>query len=336
MLAEFWIAYYWPFVDERRQILQGPQTFRDGRLRNDMAFRPHLTQLRVEWEKVVGGSSRPSDGFFIINELRVPRKLCQYPVGLRSVYNETLSAICSALQKPIRYAGPGEWTVFARPASHAQLCGRTVGVPATQNGDICLVIPSELWQTFRVLSLWVEALCIHEWCMFTQRTRQSENRAIDRGETYHLLTDRPGNRRPLTWERNHVDLLLMEGKRFICPWTERCIQHGVDYEMDHLVPVSVYPINELWNLVPSDPAFNAHVKRDRLPSIERLLQARPHLALTYANYSGSKTLSDAIQEDVAVRFSTIVEGSPFAESVARAVIGFIDGVAAARNLARFC
>jgi hypothetical protein len=197
------------------------------------------------------------------------------------------------------------------------------------------VISSDLWQTFRDLSLWVEALCIHEWCMFTQRTRQAENRCIDRGETYHLLTDRPDNRRPLTWERNHVDLLLMEGKQFICPWTERRINRGVDYDMDHLVPVSVYPINELWNLVPSDPSFNMHTKRDRLPSPERLALAQPHLALAYSHYSGSKTLSAAIQDDVAIRFSAIAAGAPFAQSIARAVIGFIDEVAAARNLARF-
>src|SRR5205823_12217686 len=102
LLAAFWIAYYWPFVDENRPILQGPQPLRGGRLTNDVAFRPYLTRLRMEWEKVVGGSSRPSDGFFIINELRVPRKLSQYPFDLRAAYNETLRAICGALHKPIR------------------------------------------------------------------------------------------------------------------------------------------------------------------------------------------------------------------------------------------
>jgi len=87
--------------------------------------------------------------------------------------------------------------------------------------------------------------------------------------------------------------------------------------------------------VPSDPSFNMHTKRDRLPSSERLALAQPHLALAYSHYSGSKTLSTAIKDDVAIRFSSIVEGAPFAQSIAKAVIGFIDEVAAARNLARF-
>ena len=38
-----------------------------------------------------------------------------------------------------------------------------------------------------------------------------------RGDVYTLLTDRPDNRRPLDWERNQIDLLMMEGRVFECP-----------------------------------------------------------------------------------------------------------------------
>ena len=58
--------------------------------------------------------------------------------------------------------------------------------------------------------------------------------------------------------------MLMEGHRFVCPWTERTIQHETVYDIDHLLPLSVYPINELWNLVPANPAFNRKTKRDRI------------------------------------------------------------------------
>ncbi len=63
----------WPFVDEQAPIAQGTHSKRDGVLRNDMAFRPALTRFRSRWEAVTG-SSQPSDGFFAINELRVPRR----------------------------------------------------------------------------------------------------------------------------------------------------------------------------------------------------------------------------------------------------------------------
>jgi len=42
ILAEFWLAYYWPFVDSAQPCLQGvkPQG------RSDMAFRQSLTAFR--------------------------------------------------------------------------------------------------------------------------------------------------------------------------------------------------------------------------------------------------------------------------------------------------
>jgi hypothetical protein len=128
----------------------------------------------------------------------------------------------------------------------------------------------------------------------------------------------------------------MEGKAFICPWTEKRVICGIQYDLDHLLPVSLYPINELWNLVPADPDFNSHIKRERLPTLEKLRQAQPHLELAYRHYSTSNLLLLALKEDVEVRFSTV---SPSTVSLplalASAVVDLIDIVAESRNLARF-
>lgn len=335
LLAEFWVAYYWPFVDPSRPILQGPRAQAASIYRSDMAFREPLTNFRRQWEAVMPSQSRPSDGFFIINELRVQRKRAYYPPHLLTSYTQAIASIATAIQKPIRYAGPGQWTVFPRPAQYKDLSNVTP-VPGTVPSDTCLVIASELWHSFRALSLWIEALCIHEWCLFTERVAQEGQAAVDRGEVYRLLTDRPDNRRPLTWERNNIDILLMEGHLFICPWTERRITDHVEYAVDHLLPVSIYPINELWNLVPSDPRFNSHIKRDRIPSPIRLARALPHLSLAYANYQLSQALGLAIQEDSAIRFSNLhPTTTDFTNDLAVAVADFLEQVALSRNLAQF-
>jgi hypothetical protein len=72
-LAEYWLAYYWPFTDPQAPTMQGPRARRDGVLRNDIAFRPALTALRSAWEQDIVGVARPSDGFLLVAELRVPR-----------------------------------------------------------------------------------------------------------------------------------------------------------------------------------------------------------------------------------------------------------------------
>nr|WP_242024993.1 HNH endonuclease domain-containing protein [Leptolyngbya sp. FACHB-60] len=126
----------------------------------------------------------------------------------------------------------------------------------------------------------------------------------------------------------------MEGTAFTCPWTEKRIAQGINYDLDHILPIAVYPTNELWNLVPSDPDFNSHKKRDRLPTAERLAVATPHLEKTYLSYGDSKPLIEVLREDVALRFATVA-AEAFSKSLALAVTGLVEEIAESRNLARF-
>ena len=334
-LAERWIAYYWPFVDAERPIWQGSRYMRGGTLTNDITFRPELSALHRLWVDAHGGA-QPADGFLLLDDMRVARKRASLSASIQAQYRKTRRKIARrALPMPIRYAGPEEWTVFDRPARFRQLKGRMRALSGTSPDAKCLVVSADLWDTFRRLSLWIEALCIHEWCLFTETVDQPDA-GVDRGTVYTLLTARPDSRVALTWERNHINVLMMEGHVFTCPWSEKKLRAGSDYAVDHLVPLAVYPINELWNLVPTDPAFNSNKKRDRLPTPDRLQTARPHLTDAYAHYTQQSDLAAALRNDVATRFSDAdLHGDSFPASVTHATARFITQVAQARNWARF-
>jgi len=109
-LARFWVAYYWPFVNPEQAILQGQQT--SGK--EDISFRPALTHLRREWEKLVG-VSRPSDGHFLVGEFLSEIRMNAYPKSLSKSFSEVIRAITTAIQQPIRYASPDQYNVFAPP-----------------------------------------------------------------------------------------------------------------------------------------------------------------------------------------------------------------------------
>lgn len=328
-LAQYWLAYYWPFADRRNAIFQGPRAVRGGTLANDMAFRPALTNLKDLWE-VHFGASHPSDGFLLVAELRVARIARSYPPELRRSFHAAVSATTKAVEQPIRYAGPGgtKYLVFP-PPQPAAAWPDAVRVPSTYPNEASVLVRGDLWAAFRDLSLWIEALCVHEWSLFTERLSSS---GADRGLAYSLLTSRPDNRRPLTWERNHVDLLIREGHRFMCPWTGKSLGSG-RYAMDHVVPVSVYPTNELWNLVPSDERFNAHVKRARMPTPSRMAEAQLRLAQIYESYAASFALKDALDSDVGERFALPPASEP--ETVAQAVAKTTLAIADARAVERF-
>lgn len=325
VLAEAWIAYYWAFVDPTAPVAQGPRSTRDAHLRHDLGFRPHLTELRRAWEGLYGPSGA-AGGWTLTEQFRLPRKRDAYPAELRKRYRDTVAKVATALRQPIRYAGVGEHTVFALPRPARALNGVAM-VPGTAPADVCVVVAPDLWAAFRDVSLWVEALCIHEWSLFTERVADG----FSRGAAYALLTERPDNRLPVDWERNRIDLLLDEGARLVCPWTGRPLARGA-YQLDHVVPVSVYPFHELWNLVPADPRFNMHAKAARMPGPEALRAAEPRLAAVYGSYATSPELGSALREDVAVRFAR-----PNAEpvAVAHAVADLVESIATARNLPRF-
>jgi hypothetical protein len=61
------------------------------------------------------------------------------------------------------------------------------------------------------------------------------------------------------------------------PLRGRRIGRGARYDLDHLVPLTVYPMNDLWNLVPADERFDQHRKRDPLQSDSALVAATPRL-----------------------------------------------------------
>lgn len=337
-LADAWIGYYWPFIDPHAPIYQGPRARRGETLRNDMGFRPALSELRAQFAREHGVSPRPADGALLVSDLQHPRRRLHYSSELIAAYREASRAVQRVIEMPIRYAGPpgSEWAVFPRPVRVDALGPSVAPLPGSRPSDRCLVVPAELWATFRTVSLWVESLCIHEWALFSETVEQGDGRKVSRGQAYELLTNRPESRQPLTWERNHIAVLLLEGKTFVCPWTSTPIRHGDRFDIDHLLPIAVYPVNELWNLAPAEPAFNQHTKRDRIPSPARLAAAVPHLAATYGHYAASPALARALADDVGRRFARLAPGPPdFSLQVARAAADFVDRVAELRSLQRF-
>ena len=339
ILAQKWLAYYWPFVDTTSPILQGrPATTSSGN-KQDIVFREALTELRRVWQLYLGGNTKPSDGFIISSELSRASRASKYAPQIIQQFDRTIALITKAIEQPIRYAGTGVDSVFEQPKSldfYDLQKERIELIPSGLPRERSLVINASLWNSFRNLSLWIEALCIHEWCLFTEaRSKSSEFvRGVSRGYIYELLTDQPSNRRPLTWERNAIDILMYEGAVFTCPWTEKPLSIG-NYDLDHIVPLSVYPTNELWNLVPSDRAHNQHKKRDLLPSTDRLDRSKSYISLVYKNYMKSEPLLTTLNSDVYSRFGNINLFDPSEISITRVELRFVDLIATARNLARY-
>jgi CRISPR/Cas system Type II protein with McrA/HNH and RuvC-like nuclease domain len=87
--------------------------------------------------------------------------------------------------------------------------------------------------------------------------------------------------------------LKKEGKVF-CVWTGKAIS---SYDVDHMIPFSVWKNNDLWNLLPSQSTTN-NQKRDKIPSTD-LIEKRKDLILYYWNLI-NETQSQRFQKEIKV------------------------------------
>jgi len=332
LLADFWIGYYWPFMSRIMPVLQGPRVLRDGVLRSDMAFRESLTLLKEQWQVTAFGSDRPSDGMVLVAEMQSEHLRSSHSPEFFQSYLRTRKIVASSVEYPIQYAGLGnrEFNIF-KPAALLSNLGNVSALPGTSQTEKCVVIPLPMWEGFKTFSLWIEALCIHEWSLFIETVRQ-EARTVTRGEVYQMVTDRPDSRRPLTWERNQVELLMLEGHQVTCMWTGRTLNNQ-PFDMDHIIPISLFPINETWNLVPSEPNFNSHVKAHKMPDVGRKAHVLAELEKVYTLYRKSIALSQSLERDTFTRFNSLSNIS--ALDLSKSVVAMVYAISDARNAPRF-
>jgi len=298
-----------------------------------MAFRKLLTELKELWKASLFGSDRPSDGVVLVSEIKVSIHANSYSPEMLRKYQQALRSVMKCVEQPITYAGGAneQYAVFSRQRYLRDLSGEVVALPGTSSDELCVVVLDNMWEGLKFYSVFIDALCIHEWSLFAENATQ-EIEGVSRGSVYQALTDRPDSRRPLTWERNQIDLLLMESERLYCLWTKKPLYLG-GYDVDHIIPIATYPINELWNLVPSEPTFNQHVKRALMPADEWRDVLPQRLIEIYGFYERSPNLTDALRQSSRLRFTS--EQVSSLPRLADAVTTMVFSVADSKNTPRF-
>lgn len=131
-------------------------------------------------------------------------------------------------------------------------------------------VPLHLWRALARYDAWIEPALVNEWerLMFVYAERQE--RGLDRETLAQALR----------WsdpERNVADarrlaLPLLEQRRLYCVWSGKRLSAD-RLDIDHCLPWSAWPCEDLWNLMPSDRTVNQRQKREKLPAADRLAQA---------------------------------------------------------------
>ncbi|MGM0607445.1 MAG: methyltransferase domain-containing protein [Candidatus Muiribacteriota bacterium] len=240
-IVEKWIIYYWPLIENKELIPQ----IRGEMEKNSkpIAFRADMQKL-IEYYKTNGGLS----GFFNDFKSNKLSKDCSLILkNLNKILKKTI------IKGPVQYAGGFlNENIFEYDKKHKMV-----------------IMHKNLWFEISLMNHWIHDSLIIKWAQLTSDISRQKYKP---SEIVDLLLEIPNEKRDVQEVKN----IISEQKNIICVWSRKTIKK---YDIDHMIPFSLWKNNDLWNLLPARPDIN-HRKRDKLPT-NRLLLKNKEIIINY-------------------------------------------------------
>lgn len=133
-------------------------------------------------------------------------------------------------------------------------------------------IPWDYYEAFQVLGSFINGQdsILFKWAEFSVNA-SGKNLSIEKvvNEVFrNPITDRDVNKS----KKIYKQILKDKGKVY-CTWTGKAIRN---YDIDHMIPFSIWKNNDLWNLLPSSPKINS-IKRDKIPSPDLIEKSKERI-----------------------------------------------------------
>lgn len=122
---------------------------------------------------------------------------------------------------------------------------------------------SELWYEITAFNYLIRESVILKWVEFV---REISELTIGAGTILEKLIINPVHERDVSNARD----VFMKLDDIKCVWTHGSIKK---FEVDHIIPFSLWKNNDLWNLLPTRPDVNNR-KRDKLPTNKLLISSK--------------------------------------------------------------
>ena len=214
-------------------------------------------------------------------------------LAVHSAIGEAVRTITAMPSNFIRYPGSDQQVFRALK----QRVGKSSGTIALDVETLwswgAMRVPGHVWRTMSRLGAWIEPVLVAEWSRLIRTYSERMGKVVPIGQSEAALAwEEPI--RDTTVGRAAVRSIIDTGGDISCCWTGKLLKPGA-LDIDHCLPWAAWPCGDLWNLLPSDRQVNQHLKRDRLPSAERLQQAQTRIT----SWWQSAWLSD---EALQVRF----------------------------------
>lgn len=261
LLMEKWLLYYYPILESQIPI---PQINGSAKL----AFEDQYKYIIDSYRKVGGFSAFYND----LKNRCIPGNLEDGFFSLSIKLRDTITKM------PMKYIGRSISNEY-----YSIFDFRNIRVRRKTQMDLeyliqefgSFSIPKGYYDAFRFLGSFINGQdsILFKWAEFSVNASR-QNLAIDK-VIKEVLRGPITKREIAESKRIYKEILKKEGQVF-CVWTGKKISV---YDVDHLIPFSVWKNNDLWNLLPAAANIN-HQKRDKIPSPD-MIERRKDMIVDY-------------------------------------------------------
>lgn len=244
LLIEKWLLYYYPLVDI-------PQI--NGQA--SLAFNSKLKEITIYYQSRGGFSAFYNDF-----------KNKGIPSDISKLFLELVKQIAQTVCKmPMRYIGNSvakqDYSIFQYLGNGSRKITELIDAEYLIQQFGTFSIPLEYYQAFQVLGSFINGqdAILFKWAEFSAR---ASGKTLSVHQVLDEVLTSPVTSREISESKELYKAILQKEGKVHCVWSGNYINR---YDIDHIIPFTIWKNNDLWNLLPVTPALN-NKKRDKIPS----------------------------------------------------------------------
>lgn len=266
LMIEKWLLYYYPILASKTEI---PQI-------NGKAKLAFFTQFI----KIINYYDSNGKGGFsaFYNDLKnngIPYEIGEDFIRLSKIIRDTITKM------PMKYIGRSIsnefYSIFNFKPQNLSSKTSSIDISFLILNFGTFSIHKNYYEAFKILGSFINGQdsILFKWAEFSVNA-SGKNLSVENVLNRVLIS--PITERDVNESKKLYKSILKKQGTVYCVWTEKRI---TTYDVDHMIPFSIWKNNDLWNLLPSRPSIN-NKKRDKIPSPE-LIDKQKDLILEYWN-----------------------------------------------------
>ena len=262
LLIEKWMLYYYPILESSTFI---PQI--NGE--TNLAFEVQLKNIIAAYRSIGGFSAFYND----LKNKGIPKNLYEDFISLAKKLKVTITKM------PMRYIGRSIsndfYSIFQFKSGTVNKNPISIDAEFLINNFGSFSIPVDYYEAFQVIGSFISGQdsIIFKWAEFSVN---ASGKTLSIEKIINEVLKSPITARDVEESKKIYNSILKKEGKVFCVWTGKLITR---YDVDHMIPFSVWKNNDLWNLLPSQATTN-NQKRDKIPSSD-LIERRKDLIFHY-------------------------------------------------------